>query len=121
MFVSHTPQLLPFRLVRVHCELNPSWMSNLRELVLGKIFNNREVCDALVHLTRLEILILDDHTDCWVSTSTSYSSPQFALNITQCLPTFETLVSALIAQLAFRAYIDMHPVETTSSTQSTNS
>ncbi|PPQ90963.1 hypothetical protein CVT25_015689 [Psilocybe cyanescens] len=62
MFAGHAPRLKIFHAMGTRCDLDTVWMSNIRELSLGRLFNNKKVCHVLTHLPRLESLELDNHT-----------------------------------------------------------
>ncbi|PPQ90964.1 LOW QUALITY PROTEIN: hypothetical protein CVT25_015690 [Psilocybe cyanescens] len=56
LFFSHAPQLRIFRAMQTRCDLDPVWMSSVRELCLDGRFNNKEICNVLAHMPRLESL-----------------------------------------------------------------
>ncbi|KAH9474287.1 hypothetical protein JR316_0013450 [Psilocybe cubensis] len=62
MFAGQAPRLRVFHAMGTRCHLEIAWMSNIRELALGRLFNNKVVCRVLTQLPRLEILELDGHT-----------------------------------------------------------
>ncbi|PPQ82969.1 hypothetical protein CVT25_005338 [Psilocybe cyanescens] len=62
MFAGDSPRLKIFRAIGSRCNLDAAWMTNIRELSLGRLFNNKTVSHVLAHLPRLESLELDRHT-----------------------------------------------------------